>query len=250
MTLDGKSVPPDDVPKSYLLGTGRFDECLRQTYPLLDKDAPCADEPCLLHGVHVPAIDFDVNHFIGISEYWHTTHEIFDMGYRDKAYDFNTYQKRVNAFCSQDWAAIDSGISESRWGSKVDRVTASEVCFKASWIINMLHSGIGIPRVGLEDTKVSGHNGTKEVLQQGKKKGFLDPFQAVNKIDTTEVSWTLGKVVLYASSQVPGVEESALPVGFGSNEPGIPGDFQYPSVELVPGPNGPKTVESESFSLF
>lgn len=252
MTLDGKYAPSDLDLESYLLGTGKFNECLRQTYPLLDKDAPCPEEPCLLHGVHVPAIDFDVNHFIGISEYWHTTHEIFELGHKDKAYDFNTYQQRVNTFCSQDWAAIDSGISEHRWGNKVDQESASEVCFKASWIINMLHSGIGIPRVGLEDTNASGHNGTKALLQQGKKKGFLDPFQAVNKIDSTEVSWTLGKAVLYASSQVPAVEEGALPVGFGSNEPGIPADFQYPSVELVPGPNGPKPVESESWhdSLF
>ncbi|QGA14149.1 hypothetical protein EYB26_001802 [Talaromyces marneffei] len=244
-TLDGDLA--EDAPEEpHLLGTGRFDECVRQTYPLLDKDAPCADEPCLLHGIHVPAIDFDVNHFVGISEYWHTTHEIFEMGHKDKAYDFNTYQQRVSAFCSQDWESINLGVSESRWGSKVDALKAQEVCFKASWIINMLHSGIGIPRVGIENTGSSPHNGTKEVLQQGKEKGYLDPFQAVNKIRSTEVSWTLGKVVLYASSQVPAVEPNALPVGFGSNEPGIPADFQYPSVELVPGP-GPVTEESESW---
>ncbi|GAD98183.1 hypothetical protein PVAR5_6874 [Paecilomyces variotii No. 5] len=233
-TLDGQIIPADSSPEVHLLGTGKFDECLRQTYPLLDKDAPCPDEPCLLHGIHVPAIDFDVNHFVGISEYWHTTHEIFEAGYKDKAYDFNTYQQRVQEFCSQDWDSVDVGIAAHRWGKKVDRQMAYEVCFKASWIINMLHSGIGIPRVGLEDTTGSRHNGTKEILQHGKEKGFLDPFQPVHKIDSTEVSWTLGKMVLYASAQVPPDGEDALPVGFGSNVPGIPGDFQYPSVELLP----------------
>lgn len=238
-TLDGKDVVPADAAGPSLLGTGKFDECLRQTYPLLDKDAPCSDHPCLLHGVHVPAIDFDVNHFIGISEYWHTTHEIFEMGYKDKAYDFNTYQERVKTFCSQDWASIEDGIHEHKWGKKVDQQKAYEVCFKASWIINMLHDGIGVPRVGLEDTSGSLHNGTKEVLAHTKEKGYLDAFQAVNKIDSTEVSWTLGKIVLYASSQVPAqVEEAALPVGFGSNVPGIPPDFQYPSVELLPDSEG------------
>jgi Golgi nucleoside diphosphatase len=238
-TLDGKDVVPANAAGSSLIGTGKFDECLRQTYPLLDKDAPCSDYPCLLHGIHVPAIDFDVNHFIGISEYWHTTHEIFEMGYKDKAYDFNTYQERVNSFCSQDWASIEDGIHEHKWGKKVDQQKANEVCFKASWIINMLHDGIGVPRVGLEDTSGSLHNGTKEVLAHGKEKGYLDAFQAVNKIDSTEVSWTLGKIVLYASSQVPAqVEEAALPVGFGSNVPGIPPDFQYPSVELLPDSEG------------
>jgi Golgi apyrase len=231
--LDGKDVSGSEA-EPYLLGTGKFDECLRQTFPLLDKDAPCADEPCLLNGIHVPAIDFDVNHFIGISEYWHTTHEIFEMGYKDKAYDFNTYQERVHSFCSQDWESIERGLEKHKWGKKVDRQKAHEVCFKASWIINMLHDGIGVPRIGLEDTTSSTHNGTKEVLAHGKEKGYLDAFQAVNKIDSTEVSWTLGKIVLYASSQVPLEIEQALPVGFGSNVPGVPDDFQYPSVQLLP----------------
>ncbi|CAI7571972.1 unnamed protein product [Penicillium bialowiezense] len=232
--LDGKDVALQSEADPYLLGTGKFDECLRQTYPLLDKDAPCTDEPCLLHGMHVPAIDFDVNHFIGISEYWHTTHEIFEMGFKDKAYDFNTYQERVQMFCSQDWDLIEHGIEVQKWGKKVDQPKAAEVCFKASWIINMLHDGIGVPRVGLEETPSTSHNGTKEVLAHGKEKGYLDAFQAVNKIDSTEVSWTLGKIVLYASSQVPVEIEEALPVGFGSNVPGIPNDFQYPSVQLLP----------------
>ncbi|KAF7596383.1 Golgi apyrase [Aspergillus hancockii] len=220
-----------------LLGTGKFDECLRQTYPLLDKDAPCPDQPCLLHSTHVPAIDFDVNHFIGISEYWHTTHDVFEMGHKDKAYDFNTYQQRVESFCSQDWETIEMGIEQHKW-KKLNHEKASEICFKASWIINVLHNGIGVPRVGLEDTTGSPHNGTKEVIAQAQSKGFLDPFQAVNKIDSTEVSWTLGKMVLYASSQVPVETEEILPVGFGSNVAGIPDDFQYPSTELLPDPEG------------
>ena len=224
-TIDGK--------QPHIIGTGRFDECLRQTYPLLDKDAPCEDEPCLLHGVHVPAIDFDVNHFVGVSEYWHTTHEVFEMAHKDKAYDFNTYQKRVKEFCSQDWKSIRQGIDKHEWGKKVDEATATEVCFKASWLINVLHEGIGIPRIGLENTKGTGHNGTKEVLDHAKEKGFTDPFQAVDKIADTEVSWTLGKMVLYAASQVPPLDKS-LPVGFGSNVAGIPPDFQYAGSKYVP----------------
>ena len=236
MTINGTVFENSDEPlndRPHLLGTGRFDECLRQAYPLLAKDVPCLDEPCLLNGVHVPAIDFDVNHFIGISEYWHTTHEIFEMGHKDKAYDFNTYQTRVNDFCSQDWTTIQAGVADNTWGKKVDDQTAYEVCFKASWLINVLHNGIGVPRVGIENTDANGLNGTKDVLQSGKGKGFLDPFQAVNKIKSTEVSWTLGKMVLYAASQVPPIEDG-LPVGFGSNVAGVPADFQYPGGSKLP----------------
>lgn len=249
-TVDGKLLSSEDLePETSLLGTGKFDECLRQTYTLLDKDAPCPDAPCLLHGIHVPAIDFDVNHFVGISEFWHTTHEIFEMGHKDTAYDFHTYQHRVQSFCSQDWGSIEEGVLNQKWGNKVNRESAYEACFKASWIINMLHDGIGIPRVGLEES-TSAYNGTKRVIPHGKDKGYLDAFQAVNKIDSTEVSWTLGKMVLYASSQVLPESEEVLPVGFGSNLPGIPADFQYPSVELVPDSSGETHSEHWHDALF
>lgn len=216
-----------------LNGTGQFDVCLTKTLPLLEKDHICEDDPCLLNGVHVPAIDFDVNHFIGVSEYWHTTHEIFQDEHKDKAYDFNTYQKRVSEFCSQDWEVIQKGIENQKWGKKVDEQKAIEVCFKASWLINILHDGIGIPRVGLEELPDSKHNGTKTVLDNAKDKGFIASFQAVNKIDNTEVSWTLGKMVLYASSQIPPISEDTLPVGFGSNVAGIPPDFQYAGSKAI-----------------
>ncbi|KAL4802385.1 nucleoside phosphatase family-domain-containing protein [Aspergillus unguis] len=248
-TLDGKPYEETEAGHQYLLGTGKFDECLRGTFPLLDKDAPCEDQPCLLHGTHVPAIDFDVNHFVGISEYWHTTHEVFEMGHTDKAYDLHTYQRRVEEFCSQDWDSIEQGISERKWGKKLDQELAYEVCFKASWVINVLHDGIGVPRVGLEPLSTSGANGTKEVLEHGPSKSYVDAFQAVNKIDSTEVSWTLGKMVLYAASQVPVETEEALPVGFGSNVAGVPSDFQYPSAELVPAPENPHQ-ESWQDALF
>jgi Golgi apyrase len=231
LRITASGAPISDSKEPRLLGTGKFEECLRQTFPLLEKDKPCNDDPCLLGGTHVPAIDFDVNHFVGVSEYWHTTHEIFELGHTDKAYDFKTYQNRVDEFCSQPWSDIQKGVKNAKWGKKVDETVALEVCFKASWLINMLHDGIGIPRVGLEmkNSQKSGKNSTTKLIESAKNKGFLDPFQAVNKIGDTEVSWTLGKMVLYASSQIPPAEE-AYPVGFGSNLPGValPKDFQQP----------------------
>jgi hypothetical protein len=238
VTQDGKPLEPGSTGKPRdppLIGTGKFTECLHQTYPLLEKDKECLDDPCLLNGQHVPAIDFDVNHFVGVSEYWHTTHEIFEMGHKDKAYDFKTYQERVKAFCTQDWEDIAELVESKQWGKKVDEIVAREVCFKASWLINMLHDGIGVPRVGLEELKGS-TNTTKKILESSKKKGFLDPFQAVNKIDDVELSWTLGKMVLYASSEIAPTTTEQLAVGFGSNEPGpgLPKDFQHPGGAYLP----------------
>ncbi|KAF2473853.1 uncharacterized protein BDR25DRAFT_301943 [Lindgomyces ingoldianus] len=234
VTTDGKPIESGSEEEQghapQLVGTGQFSECMHQAYPLLEKDKPCLDDPCLINGQHVPAIDFDVNHFVGVSEYWHTTHEVFEMAHKDRAYDFKKYQQQVNEFCSQSWEEIKRGIDNKKWGKKVDEETAQEVCFKASWLINVLHEGIGVPRVGIEELKGS-QNTTHASLKGAKEKGFLDPFQAVNKIGDIEVSWTLGKMVLYASSEVPAPSTEALAVGFGSNDPGIPDDFQFPGGE-------------------
>lgn len=51
-------------------GTGNFTKCLELTEPLLDKHAACNHPPCLFHGVHTPEIDFEVDRFVGVSEYW------------------------------------------------------------------------------------------------------------------------------------------------------------------------------------
>lgn len=241
-TLKGDPIGPETHVGSdpILMGTGRFDECLRQTYPLLDKDAPCADHPCLLHGQHVPAIDFSINHFVGVSEYWHTTHGVFEVSQKDKTYDFTKYQALVKDFCSNEWEDIESGVAAGKWGKNVDAKTAQEVCFKASWLINVLHDGIGIPRVGIEKGSVGpGYNMTKEIAAHAKGKGFLDPFQAVDRIDDMEVSWTLGKMVLYAAGQIPPATADALAVGFGSNVAnGLPSDFQEAGSNSNPVPIG------------
>ncbi|KAI1143344.1 nucleoside phosphatase family-domain-containing protein [Hypoxylon sp. FL0543] len=207
-----------------LVGTGEFDECLRRTKPLLGKDMPCEDKPCLFNGQHVPPIDFDVNHFVGVSEYWHTTHGVFANKDDDTAYDFNTYQKKVLEFCSQRWEDIESNVEARK---KDHGKEAQEACFKASWLISVLHEGIGIPRYGIENTPTPGINVTKGIGEAAKEKGFLKPFQAADEINKIEISWTLGKMVLYASGQIPPQDNYRLPVGFGSNVKGIPSDFQY-----------------------
>ncbi|UNI20382.1 Apyrase [Purpureocillium takamizusanense] len=225
-TLDGKPLAGNASNKPALIGTGAFDECLRKTHPLLRKDAPCDDRPCLLNGQHVPAIDFDVNHFVGVSEYWHTTHGVF--GKEDRAYDLSTYQHAVMEYCSRDWTAIESGFDKRKKTLEQKTQDAREACFKASWLINVLHEGIGIPRLSLESVPNPGINATKDAAEKAKEKGFLSPFQPVDKIDGVEVSWTLGKMVLYAAGQIPDQSTASLPVGFGSNvASGTPPDFEH-----------------------
>lgn len=211
-----------------LIGTGKFDECIRKTYPLLGKEKPCEDSPCLLNGQHAPAIDFDINHFVGVSEYWHTTHGVF--GKEDVAYDLATYQRKVLSYCGRNWSAIKDDLFARKKTEEEKMMDAQQACFKASWLINMLHDGIGIPRIGIEGSVNKTRSGVDE-------KGFRDPFQPVDTIDDMEVSWTLGKMVLYAAGQIP-ARDSKLPVGFGSNiASGVPSDFEHAgSVPILTGP--------------
>lgn len=205
--------------KTVLVGTGKFQECLTVTYPLLGKDKPCEDQPCLVNGQHVPGIDFDINHFVGVSEYWHTTHGVF--GKKHKAYDLATYQNNVMEYCSRNWSDIENDLDKRKKSPERKAEDARLACFKASWLINMLYDGIGIPRVGLEG------GAANDTVKDDGEKSFNDPFKPVDTIDGIELSWTLGKMVLYAAGQVP-PSNSELPVGFGSNvDKGIAKDFEH-----------------------
>ena len=129
-----------------LRGTGDFETCVRRTEPLLNKEVACLDEPCLFNGVHVPKIDFSVNHFIGISEYWYSTQDIWSLG--GGVYDFVEFERKAIEFCGREWSAImDDHKKGGKWRSGIELDRLESQCFKAAWVVNILHDGIGIPRI-------------------------------------------------------------------------------------------------------
>ncbi|KAK9457111.1 nucleoside phosphatase family-domain-containing protein [Dipodascopsis uninucleata] len=196
-----------------LRGSGNWTECMNSTYPLLLKDMPCNDDPCLFGGVHAPAIDFDVNHFIGVSEYWYTIATgMLATGDKKQeptgVYDFASFSKQVESFCSLPWSQITSQPDT------VDADKLKELCFKSSWILNMLHHGFGVPQSPARTSDES----KKKIISAAEEKGLIDHFWSVDKINGIELSWTLGKMLLYASSQVPAIPSTEdLPIGYGAN---------------------------------
>ncbi|KAK9472368.1 nucleoside phosphatase family-domain-containing protein [Dipodascopsis tothii] len=177
--------------KSLIQGTGSFDECMAATYPLLSKDMPCNDDPCLFGGVHAPAIDFDVNRFIGVSEYWHTSHDLLlnpsAAGKGGDVFDIKIFTDRVQAVCN--------GSADSK---------QSALCFKGVYILTVLQSGFGIP---VEEAQKESEDGAKALVDSAKDKGFMDThFTSVDEINGVELSWTLGKMVLHAAAQIPAAD--------------------------------------------
>lgn len=218
-----------------LVGTGSFEQCLEKTSPLLNKDAPCLAPPCLFNGVHVPPIDFSGSHFIGVSEYWYSAEHVFGLG---GAYDFIQYERAAVEFCQREWDDIlqqhnnsqsEGGkerlggdgevekdgriVSVGKWGDNVEIHRLQMQCFKAAWIVNVLHSGLGMPRIIDPKGNLTVAEGGSAVSAQAQQKGLGRPaFQSVDAVGDIAFSWTLGKMVLEASKEVPPLSSTTKPI--------------------------------------
>lgn len=205
-----------------LVGSGNFTRCLEQTAPLLNKDSPCLDIPCLFGGQRVPKIDFSVSRFIGVSEYWYSSEQVFGLG---GAYDFVQYERAANGFCMQEWATIlkhherlkkagklggDGELEKDGkviglgvWGPDVELSRLELQCFKAAWIVNVLHEGLGMPRIVDPGGNSTDHKVAEQVGNSAKGKGLGKPtFQSADAVGDTAITWTLGKMVLEASKEI------------------------------------------------
>ncbi|KAI0707728.1 nucleoside phosphatase family-domain-containing protein [Earliella scabrosa] len=212
------------------VGTGSWEQCLQKTLPLLNKDAPCPDSHCLFNGVYVPPIDFSASRFIGVSEYWYSTEQSFGLG---GPYDFVQYERAASEFCAQDWQHILKQHDETRqqghlggdgeveaegvvvetgkWGLDVEIPRLQMQCFKAAWITNVLHEGIGLPRI--VDAAGNITTSGEKVAAQAQTKGLGRPsFQSMDSVGDIAISWTLGKMVLEASSEVPPASPHSRPI--------------------------------------
>ncbi|CDK26657.1 unnamed protein product [Kuraishia capsulata CBS 1993] len=195
-----------------ITGSGDYEMCLKLLYPLLLKNLPCKDYPCLFNGVHAPPIDFEKDKFIGVSEYWYTANDVFHMG---GEYNFMKYNEKLKEFCESPWEDIQANFDKGFYGDQINLPLLRDSCFKASWVVSVLHEGFGLPRIGL-DTDYLDESKIKEINKEAEHV----PFASANLIDGAELSWTLGKILLYAAGQVPaagtahfvGIESSsALP---------------------------------------
>ncbi|KAF8275135.1 nucleoside phosphatase family-domain-containing protein [Lactarius quietus] len=226
LTVTESSVFPELSGARTLHGTGSFERCLADTSPLLNKSAPCPDAPCPFNGVYVPPIDFSVSHFIGISEYWYSSEHVFGLG---GPYNFVQYERAAQEYCGKPWDEIlrmheasktgpggngdETGASGlDKWADRVEVSRLQMQCFKAAWVINVLHDGLGMPRI----VDSGGNDSTQadEIKDHAEKKGLWRPwFQSMESVGDMAITWTLGKMVLEASKEVPptGKDSGPLP---------------------------------------
>ncbi|CAH2352596.1 golgi apyrase [[Candida] railenensis] len=221
--------------KDYIIhGMGDYKSCVKSIYPLLMKDMPCKDTPCLFNGIHGPKLNFNKDKFIGISEYWYTANDIFQSG---GEYNFNAFNEKVKEFCESDWSTILENAEQGKYSNLDPEKFLKSACFKASWVMNILHEGFELPRLELdnvpepskEDEELKNELPTKHI-----------PFKSANSVNGDELSWTLGKILLFASSQIPPTDDKDQYIGIYPSE--ISGK------EFVPGGGSTRLQLAESDS--
>ncbi|KAJ2698358.1 Golgi apyrase [Coemansia sp. IMI 209128] len=203
----GLTLPTTDG-RVALRGTGSFAGCVAATEPLLNNTA-CPIAPCLFAGVHAPEIDFGTQRFVGVSEYWYASHDYLGLG---GVWDVERFEARAARFCQLPWAEAMRHSSDGD-ADAVARVQMQ--CFKAAWLVNVLHKGFGVPR-GVSTPGVAG------------KAAYPESFQSVNQVGDVEVSWTLGALLLKVSATIPPNSHAAkttpgirLPLGPAVDEGGV-----------------------------
>lgn len=204
-TVDGRDGLRVDVK-----GSSNFKECIKSVYSVLDgisadkycnqTDASSAAS-CLLSD-NFPDMDFNVKKLIGINEFYSNLKEF--LNYRD-------CYERAERYCSLSYTEL---LSENGHIEDDDEIRqTSEICFKSSWIINVLHQGVGFPRYGIDEPMPE-----ESVNLKPDDFAILDNF-----------SWTLGRAVLYS------FQEAADGYAFTNNSRAAIGYYEPSSKVFVHG---------------
>ncbi|KAF8759881.1 gda1 cd39 [Rhizoctonia solani] len=157
-----------------------------------------------------------------LDPYWYSSENVFGLG---GGYDFVQYERAASAFCGQNWdelvaahdkARVEHGreglggdghtekygeiVEVGQWGRNVELKRLEMQCFKAAWIVNVLHEGIGIPRIvdshgnsTDQDTAASVSISAEEKglgKTQSSKKLPSPTFQSMESVNDTAISWT------------------------------------------------------------
>lgn len=225
-------IPDPCLPKGYttksvinedsvdFTGESDFNKCLKSIFPVLHnsthstgsgEDENCkefkdSDESssCLLNDL-IPAFDFDVNHFVGVSGYWDAITNLLsydDNSRRDLSttldkklkekdtadtYDYKVIYKATSKLCSQSFSRLIELNNIRPEKNQMTEVELADLCFKSSWILNFLHLGLGFPRFGIDEYAAENSR--------------FKSLQLVEKLGGSSFSWTLGRAILYANDE-------------------------------------------------
>ena len=209
-------------------GTGDFEKCYKLILPLL-KGVTFPTAPKLNFQDHIP--------FVGVSEYWYSSHDIFNLG--GGKYTPSKFYAMGQALCGSPWALHEQMLNRNlyprRKGIDLDR--ARYQCFKAAWMLAVLHDGFRLPWKGRDtgETK-EGAERFRQMLRiiyedadedvEGRAQGESCPqdrvlgicpvptvkhFQSALELDGREVSWALGAALMIVMAEGHNPFQSTCP---------------------------------------
>lgn len=200
-----KTVKRPDGIRVDVKGSSDFKRCLQSLYAVLDEisvdkycnttDATSAAS-CLLSD-NFPKMDFNMKKFIGINEIYSNLKEF--MNYKDS-------YEQAEKLCSSSYTDLLQQKELVQDEDEEDIKQTSELCFKASWIINILHQGVGFPRYGIDEEMPT--DSFSSLASHADDFAILDGF-----------SWTLGRAVLYAYTEAAMTMANESDVQIGYYEP-------------------------------
>lgn len=193
-------------------GGSDFQHCLKEIFPVItnstygnlaQSSGNCHQyddvnqvSSCLLNDL-IPAFDFDINNFFGVSGYWYALSNLMEYNLKDKrgdtskqsqSYDYKQIYHQTSTLCSKSYSQLLELNNVKDEKHQLQSNDLSSLCFDSSWILNFLHLGLGFPRFGIDPSPPN-------------KDDRFQSLQLVDKINNTEFSWTLGRALLYANDE-------------------------------------------------
>ncbi|OWB64868.1 hypothetical protein B5S30_g189 [[Candida] boidinii] len=192
-----------------VIGLGDFDKCMESIYPILieSSESCSADKSpqevskCLLSD-SIPEFEYKLNKFYGVSGYWDAMSDILNLNDKKNqgaVYSYESFSKETARICNMKWTDLnkfndklkvtprdddDDNDDDVTPFSDLSDNELTELCFKSSWVLNVLHRGLGFPKLK-----------ENESLNDSKEKSSI---QISDKINGYEFTWTLGRALLYA----------------------------------------------------
>jgi len=157
-------------------GVGKYDECVKEVYPLLNSTIPCTSDSCLFNNIYSPYTTFDDDKFVAIGKYW----DVVNVYHQAGLYDYDDFLKSSRDFCQTEWSLHLNDYNEGKYPDLRKPYDLALNCFRSAYIDNIIHQGYKIPK---EDNEAI-------------------PFTTIAYINGTEASWALGALINQISNTI------------------------------------------------
>jgi len=150
-------------------GVGKYDECVKEVYPLLNSTIPCTSDSCLFNNIYSPYTTFNDDKFVAIGKYW----DVVNVYHQAGLYDYDNFLNSSREFCQTEWSHHLNDYNEGKYPDLRKPYDLALNCFRSAYIDNIIHQGYKIPK---EDNEAI-------------------PFTTICYINGTEASWALGALI-------------------------------------------------------